>query len=54
MSFATTATTWADDLIATLSFSDCRFVVAYNAQDIINNQTAYNGLQLALKRQYKP
>lgn len=54
MSFATTANAWADDLIATLTFGDCRFVVAYNAQDIINNQTAHNGLQMALKRRFQP
>ena len=50
MSFAATPERWADDLEATLSTGNCRFVVAYNAQDILANTTANRGLALTLQR----
>jgi len=50
MSFASTPERWADDLEASLSTGNCRFVVAYNAQDILANTTANRGLALTLQR----
>ncbi|MFM7187196.1 MAG: hypothetical protein ACKO14_05215 [Armatimonadota bacterium] len=50
MSFATSAERWADDLEATLRPQHCRYVVAYNAQDLVANPVAKAGLANALRR----
>lgn len=48
MSFAPSAEQWADDLAATLAVGKCRFLVAYNAQDLQTNPIARSGLKLAI------
>lgn len=48
MSFAPSPEQWADDLAATLAVGKCRFLVAYNAQDLLTNPIAKSGLKLAI------
>ncbi len=50
MSFAISGERWADDLEATLNHGCCRYVVAYNAQDLVSHPVAKVGLEHAIRR----
>ena len=48
MSFAATPEAWADDVMTTLLAGNCRFIAAYNAQDLVQNVIYKRGVKLIL------